>query len=166
MIYQRSKFEDFLNVKLNPVVRGRFEGPRFESWILLFLDITLNRIGAGAVSCISSSSIPFDHRSSYLDPFFITFDCRHYWKNSPVRSSCDLECRKRMICDLRSGRSHDRKSFCQEIESRIDANHPTGWKAWFYNGLALSYVISVSSFTWVTELSARSYDALNNCNLW
>ncbi|XP_065202561.1 sphingomyelin phosphodiesterase isoform X2 [Planococcus citri] len=63
---------------------------------------------------------------------------KHYWKNSPVKPTCDLECKKRMICDLRSGRSHDRKTFCQEIESRIDANHPTGWKAWLYNGLALS----------------------------
>lgn len=63
---------------------------------------------------------------------------KYYWKNSPVRPSCDAECRKRMLCDLRSGRSHDRKVLCQEIESRIDANTRSGWKAWFYNGLAVS----------------------------
>ena len=63
---------------------------------------------------------------------------RHYWKNSPVRPACDAECKKRMLCDLRSGKSHDRKLLCQELESRIDANTRTGWKAWIYNGLALS----------------------------
>lgn len=63
---------------------------------------------------------------------------KHYWKNSPVRPACDAECKKRMLCDLRSGRSHDRKGLCQELESRIDANTRTGWRAWIYNGLALS----------------------------
>ncbi|XP_021931289.1 sphingomyelin phosphodiesterase-like isoform X3 [Zootermopsis nevadensis] len=63
---------------------------------------------------------------------------KHYWKNSPVRPTCDAECKKRMLCDLRSGRSHDRKGLCQELESRIDANTRTGWRAWIYNGLALS----------------------------
>lgn len=90
---------------------------------------------------------------------------RHYWKNSPVKPPCDLECKKRMICDLRSGRSHDRKTFCQEIESRIDAHHPTGWKAWLYNGLALSYVISATSFSWVTALSDSSFSVMNSCLL-
>ncbi|XP_054266219.1 sphingomyelin phosphodiesterase-like isoform X1 [Macrosteles quadrilineatus] len=63
---------------------------------------------------------------------------RYYWKNSPVRPACDAECKKRLICDLRSGRSHDRRTLCQEIESRIDANTRTGWRAWLYNGIALS----------------------------
>ncbi|XP_063219326.1 sphingomyelin phosphodiesterase isoform X2 [Bacillus rossius redtenbacheri] len=72
---------------------------------------------------------------------------KHYWKNSPARPTCDSECRKRMVCDLRSGRSHDRKTLCQELESRIDANTRTGWRAWIYNGLAISksmlaYVVS------------------------
>ena len=88
---------------------------------------------------------------------------RHYWKNSPVKPSCDLECKKRMICDLRSGRSHDRKTFCQEIESRIDANHPTGWKAWLYNGLALSYVLKATSFSWVMDFTERNFDYMNKC---
>lgn len=67
---------------------------------------------------------------------------KHYWKNSPVRPPCDAECKKRMLCDLRSGRSHDRKTLCQEIESRIDAQTKTGWRAWLYNSLAISYVNS------------------------
>lgn len=74
---------------------------------------------------------------------------RHYWKNSPVRPACDAECKKRMLCDLRSGRSHDRKGLCQELESRIDANTRTGWRAWIYNGLALSYVNYFTGFCWV-----------------
>ncbi|XP_067010810.2 sphingomyelin phosphodiesterase [Anabrus simplex] len=63
---------------------------------------------------------------------------KHYWKNSPVRPTCDAECKKRMVCDLRSGRSHDRKNLCQELESRIDATTRTGWRQWIYNGLAFS----------------------------
>ncbi|CAG2056416.1 unnamed protein product, partial [Timema podura] len=63
---------------------------------------------------------------------------KNYWKNSPVRPTCDSECKKRMICDLRSGRSHDRKELCQELESRIDGNTRTSWRTWIYNGLALS----------------------------
>ncbi|KAL0268955.1 UNVERIFIED_CONTAM: hypothetical protein PYX00_010720 [Menopon gallinae] len=70
---------------------------------------------------------------------------KHYWKNSPVRPNCNPECKKRMLCDLRSGKSHDRKLLCQDLESRIDANNRTGWKAWIYNGLALSYVILPSA---------------------
>ncbi|XP_039289630.1 sphingomyelin phosphodiesterase isoform X2 [Nilaparvata lugens] len=75
---------------------------------------------------------------------------KHYWKNSPVRPACDAECKKRLICDIRSGRSHDRKALCQEIESRIDANTRTGWRAWFYNGLALSMsvIMAIPSLTY------------------
>ncbi|KAK3926133.1 Sphingomyelin phosphodiesterase [Frankliniella fusca] len=82
-------------------------------------------------------------------PLFDTY-YRHYWKNSPVRPLCDGECKKRMICDLRSGKSHDRKVLCQEIESRIDANTRTGWRAWIYNGLALSMsmIMAIPSFTY------------------
>ncbi|XP_026276630.1 sphingomyelin phosphodiesterase [Frankliniella occidentalis] len=82
-------------------------------------------------------------------PLFDTY-YRHYWKNSPVRPPCDGECKKRMICDMRSGKSHDRKFLCQEIESRIDANTRTGWRAWIYNGLALSMsmIMAIPSFTY------------------
>ncbi|XP_018912872.1 sphingomyelin phosphodiesterase isoform X2 [Bemisia tabaci] len=75
---------------------------------------------------------------------------KHYWKNSPVRPSVDAEGKKRMLCDLRSGRSHDRKLLCQEIESRIDANSRTGWRAWIYNGLSLSMsvIMAIPAFTY------------------
>lgn len=49
-----------------------------------------------------------------------------------------------MICDLRSGRSHDRKILCQEIESRIDAGARISWRAWLYNGFTASYVSLLS----------------------
>lgn len=77
------------------------------------------------------------------DTIFETY-YKYYWKNSPVRPTCDAECKKRMLCDLRSGRSHDRKTLCQEIESRIDAQTKTGWRAWLYNSLAISYVKSLT----------------------
>ncbi|XP_071442023.1 sphingomyelin phosphodiesterase-like isoform X1 [Hetaerina americana] len=77
---------------------------------------------------------------------------KHYWKNSPVRPICDANCRKRMLCDLRSGRSHDRRLLCQEIESRVDAATKTGWRSWILNGLALSYVANAfSAFSWVQD---------------
>ncbi|XP_050420386.1 sphingomyelin phosphodiesterase-like [Adelges cooleyi] len=46
-----------------------------------------------------------------------TFDLyyKHYYKNSPFRPECNAECRTRKICDLRSGRSHDRETLCQGI---------------------------------------------------
>ncbi|KAJ1531727.1 hypothetical protein ONE63_000393 [Megalurothrips usitatus] len=78
---------------------------------------------------------------------------KHYWKNSPVRPPCDGECKKRMVCDLRSGKSHDRKVLCQEIESRIDANTRVGWRAWIYNGIVLSYV----SFFWIGHVIVRGF---------
>ncbi|XP_037968456.2 sphingomyelin phosphodiesterase isoform X2 [Plutella xylostella] len=65
---------------------------------------------------------------------------KHYWKNSPRRGSCDGECRKRLVCDARSGRSHDRRALCGHIEARIDGATPAPqtWRAWFYNGLSVS----------------------------
>lgn len=68
------------------------------------------------------------------------FSFRHYWKNSPRRGTCDGECRKRLICDARSGRSHDRRALCGQIEARIDGASPApqSWRAWFYNGLSVS----------------------------
>ncbi|XP_023315583.1 sphingomyelin phosphodiesterase-like [Trichogramma pretiosum] len=63
---------------------------------------------------------------------------RNYFKNSPVRPSCADDCKKRLLCDLRCGKSHDRKALCQTLEARIDNTSKTGWRAWIYNGLALS----------------------------
>ncbi|KAF9816216.1 hypothetical protein SFRURICE_003767 [Spodoptera frugiperda] len=65
---------------------------------------------------------------------------KHYWKNSPRRGTCDGECRKRLVCDARSGRSHDRRALCGLIEARIDGAAPTPqtWRAWLYNGLSVS----------------------------
>ena len=65
---------------------------------------------------------------------------RNYWKNSPVRPSCDPECKKRILCDTKSGRSHDRRNFCEDVESKIDEGSSKSWKAWFYRGLSVSYV--------------------------
>ncbi|XP_031785984.1 sphingomyelin phosphodiesterase isoform X1 [Nasonia vitripennis] len=69
---------------------------------------------------------------------------KHYYKNSPVRPLCNDECKKRLLCDLRSGRSHDRKALCQNLETRINGDTKTGWRAWIYNGLALSMSVVMS----------------------
>ncbi|EDW77128.2 uncharacterized protein Dwil_GK22200 [Drosophila willistoni] len=63
---------------------------------------------------------------------------KYYWKNSPARPTCDAECKKRMICDCKSGRSHDRKHFCTDVESKIDEESSKSWKSWFYRGLSNS----------------------------
>ncbi|CAH0405385.1 unnamed protein product [Chilo suppressalis] len=65
---------------------------------------------------------------------------KHYWKNSPRRGICNSECRKRLVCDARSGRSHDRRALCGHIEARIDgaAPAPQTWRAWLYNGISVS----------------------------
>ncbi|XP_035706324.1 sphingomyelin phosphodiesterase isoform X3 [Folsomia candida] len=38
---------------------------------------------------------------------------RFYNKNSPVAPECDAECKARLLCDIRSGRSHDREELCK-----------------------------------------------------
>ena len=63
---------------------------------------------------------------------------KNYYKNSPFRPVCNTDCRKRLLCDLKCGRSHDRKSMCQTLESRIDGETKVGWGTWIYNGLAFS----------------------------
>ncbi|KAK0180254.1 hypothetical protein PV327_005918 [Microctonus hyperodae] len=40
---------------------------------------------------------------------------KYYYKNSPVRPQCGNQCRKRLLCDLRSGKSHDKNILCQRI---------------------------------------------------
>lgn len=64
---------------------------------------------------------------------------RNYWKASPVRATCDADCRKRILCDAKSGRSHDRKYFCAEVESKLDSSS-SGWRSWIYRGISFSYV--------------------------
>ncbi|KAK9736131.1 Calcineurin-like phosphoesterase [Popillia japonica] len=65
---------------------------------------------------------------------------KYYYKASPVRPICDIECKKRILCDLRSGRSHDRKNLCQTIESRIDTTSTLSWREWIYNTISVSMV--------------------------
>jgi sphingomyelin phosphodiesterase len=62
---------------------------------------------------------------------------KYYWKASPVRPQCDKECKKRLLCDLVSSRSHDRKQTCVMIEQRMD-EQTGGWKTWLVNGLTIT----------------------------
>ncbi|XP_031627934.1 sphingomyelin phosphodiesterase isoform X2 [Contarinia nasturtii] len=63
---------------------------------------------------------------------------KHYWKNSPLRPQCLYECKKHILCQAKSGRSHDRKHFCEGVESKIDEGNSKSWGAWFYRGLSVS----------------------------
>ncbi|KAI5640563.1 calcineurin-like phosphoesterase domain-containing protein [Phthorimaea operculella] len=50
---------------------------------------------------------------------------KHYWKDSPVRGSCDEDCRKDLVCDARSGRSHDRRALCgYDTDDRLSSYPP------------------------------------------
>jgi len=76
------------------------------------------------------------HRMTYDDNLFQTY-YKYYWKASPVRPNCDADCKKRLLCDLKSGRSNDRKLTCQEIEERIDGKQSSSWKTWLFNGVSV-----------------------------
>ena len=91
--------------------------------------------------CFSLISLYLLYLSSY----------RYYWKASPVRPSCDADCKKRLLCDLKSGRSNDRKLTCQEIEERIDSTKKSSsWKTWLFNGFAISSVFTfLGGFGWL-----------------
>jgi len=81
----------------------------------------------------------WDHlvqRMSYDDNLFQTY-YKFYWKASLARPACDAECKKRLLCDLKSGRSNDRKRTCQELEERIDGKKSSSWKTWLFNGMSV-----------------------------
>ncbi|CAO1430795.1 unnamed protein product, partial [Diamesa tonsa] len=63
---------------------------------------------------------------------------KNYWKNSPVRPACDADCRKKILCDAKSARSHDRKHFCASVEAKLDSSD-NGWKSWIYRGISFSF---------------------------
>uniref|UniRef100_A0A1A9ZW88 Sphingomyelin phosphodiesterase n=1 Tax=Glossina pallidipes TaxID=7398 RepID=A0A1A9ZW88_GLOPL len=68
---------------------------------------------------------------------------KNYWKNSHLRPACDAECRKRILCDAKSGRSHDRRQFCYSVEWKVDDDAGKSWKSWFYRGLSNSGLLSI-----------------------
>ncbi|XP_011305839.1 sphingomyelin phosphodiesterase [Fopius arisanus] len=63
------------------------------------------------------------------DLFYVYY--KHYHKNSPVRPRCDTKCKKRLLCDLRNGRSRDRDLFCRTINQRIDSQYFFNWRNLF-----------------------------------
>ncbi|XP_026472938.1 sphingomyelin phosphodiesterase-like [Ctenocephalides felis] len=82
---------------------------------------------------------------------------KNYWKNSPVRPQCDTACRTRVLCDAKSGRSHDRRALCTDVESRIAGNSggvvagsSGGWRDWIYRGFSasMSVIMSIPHFTY------------------
>ncbi|KAG0720016.1 Sphingomyelin phosphodiesterase [Chionoecetes opilio] len=65
---------------------------------------------------------------------------RFYWKNSVAREDCDSECKKRMLCDLKSGRSNDRKYTCAKITEQVEIQERMDWTDWFFSGFTVTYV--------------------------
>ncbi|KAK8388912.1 hypothetical protein O3P69_020698 [Scylla paramamosain] len=63
---------------------------------------------------------------------------RFYWKNSVAREDCDSECKKRMLCDLKSGRSNDRKYTCAKITEQVEIQERTDWTDWIYSGFSIT----------------------------
>ncbi|XP_043197858.1 sphingomyelin phosphodiesterase-like isoform X2 [Amphibalanus amphitrite] len=55
---------------------------------------------------------------------------RFYMKASPVRPKCDAECKKRLLCDIVSGRSNARQFTCKRLEKQFEkAQSRAGWMA-------------------------------------
>ncbi|XP_071516089.1 sphingomyelin phosphodiesterase-like isoform X6 [Panulirus ornatus] len=63
---------------------------------------------------------------------------RFYWKNSVAQEDCDPECKKRMLCDLKSGRSNDRKNTCAEINKQMEIQERSDWTNWIFSGLTIT----------------------------
>lgn len=79
----------------------------------------------------------------YFVPFSVHICCSHYrfyWKNSVAREECDSECKKRMLCDLKSGRSNDRKYTCAKITEQVEIRERNDWRSWIFSGLTITYV--------------------------
>ncbi|XP_072401672.1 sphingomyelin phosphodiesterase-like [Diabrotica undecimpunctata] len=56
-----------------------------------------------------------------IDKMAASDDCfdlfyRHYYRHSPTRPSCDTECKVQILCDLKTGKSQDRKHMCGELQ--------------------------------------------------
>ncbi|XP_076061027.1 sphingomyelin phosphodiesterase-like isoform X3 [Oratosquilla oratoria] len=78
------------------------------------------------------------HRMAQDDALFRQY-YRYYWKNSPVKEECDKECKKRLLCDLKSGRSNDRKVTCAKVKERVEAQERTDWKNWIFSGITVTW---------------------------
>ncbi|XP_037078854.1 sphingomyelin phosphodiesterase-like [Pollicipes pollicipes] len=70
---------------------------------------------------------------------------RFYMKASPVRAPCDADCRKRLLCDIVSGRSNARQFTCKRLEKKLKAQKRSGWMSWMggYLGVTAGVVGSV-----------------------
>ncbi|XP_025831709.1 sphingomyelin phosphodiesterase isoform X2 [Agrilus planipennis] len=53
------------------------------------------------------------------DPIVFGQFYKYYYRDTKGRPYCDLTCKIQMLCDLKSGRSHDRKILCSDIETKI-----------------------------------------------
>ena len=45
-----------------------------------------------------------------------------------------------MLCDLKSGRSNDRKRTCAKITEQVEIQERTGWTDWIFSGFTITYI--------------------------
>ncbi|RZC38634.1 sphingomyelin phosphodiesterase-like [Asbolus verrucosus] len=50
------------------------------------------------------------------DPDLFELFYKYYYRDSPVRPFCDTKCKLQILCDLKSGRSHQRHQLCHDLE--------------------------------------------------
>lgn len=60
---------------------------------------------------------------------------KHYWKDSSLRPACDAACRMKYLCDIKSGRSHDRTRLCSGGKLKDNKKHLRPWARWAFNGI-------------------------------
>jgi len=64
---------------------------------------------------------------------------RFYMKAASVRDKCDAECKKRLLCDIVSGRSNARQFTCKRLNSKLEAQNRSGWMSWMGSYLGVGY---------------------------
>lgn len=45
---------------------------------------------------------------------------RNYWKDSPFATECPIECKREILCQARSGRSHDKQNLCPDLLDMVE----------------------------------------------
>ena len=104
-----------------------------------YVTLEANFVVSSLKRCVCFLFIPITLYFYFSSSPFL-FVGRFYWKNSPMRPECDSECRKRILCDLKSGRSNARKTTCATVHERVEAQERSYWRNWIFSGITVTYV--------------------------
>lgn len=77
------------------------------------------------------------NRMSQDDQLFQQY-YRYYMKASPVRPACDEACKKRLLCDIVSGRSNARQVTCKRLNQKFEAQERSGWMSWMTSSVGIT----------------------------